>query len=306
MSNKYDVIVIGSGIAGMTAAIYLKRSDLNVMIMESDTPGGQLTKAYKIENYPGFSSVNGADLAYNIYEQVNNLKIDFKYEAAIDVIDNGQEKIVKTSNNEYRAKAIIIATGRSPRNLKLENEDKFIGKGISYCATCDGALYKDKEVLVVGGGNSAVGESLFLADICKKVTLVHRGNNFKSNVDEERIDRLEDLKNINIIYDSEVTEYIGEDKLNKVKLHNNKTGSESTLDIDGLFLFIGAVPNSKLFAKFNMLNEYGYIKVNSKMETNVEGIFACGDVIEKNVYQLVTASGEGAVAATSLEKYLKG
>ncbi len=305
MSNKYDAIVIGSGIAGMCAAIYLKRSDLNVMIMEADTPGGQLTKAYKIENYPGFSSINGADLAYSIYEQVNNLKIDFKYESAVDVIDNGIEKLVKTANGEYRAKAVVIATGRSPRSLKIENEDKFIGKGISYCATCDGALYKDKEVLVVGGGNSAVGESLFLADICKKVTLVHRGNEFRSNVDEERIDELENLDNVEIIYNSEVVEYIGQDTLDKVKLYNCKTDTETVLDIDGAFLFIGAVPNSKMFAKYDILNEYGYVNVNGKMETKVAGIFACGDVIQKDVYQLVTASGEGAIAATSLEKYLK-
>ncbi len=303
MKSNVDVVIIGCGIAGMTAAIYLKRSNYNVVILEKNVPGGQIINAFKVENYPGFTSVSGADLAYSVYEQVNNLGIEVKFEAALEISEVDNMKIVKTDDSKYACKAIVLATGRSPRSINAKNEEKYIGKGISYCATCDGALYRDKDVVVVGGGNSAVGESIFLAGICKKVTLIHRSEVFKA--EQELIDKMKSLSNIEIVMNSEIVEYIGDNNILRSVVVEDIDKNKSEIETEAVFLFVGSVPNSELLKNLNILNEYNYINVNNDMLTDANGIFACGDSINKKVYQLVTATGEGAIAADSVKEYIE-
>lgn len=294
--TEFDTIIIGAGIAGMTAAIYLKRENINVAIIEKEMPGGQMVKTPSIENYPGFDKIDGSSLAMNIYNQVEKLKVPFIFDDVIS-IEDGKEKIVVTENNKYKAKTILLATGRIPRKLNLSNEDKLIGRGISYCATCDGAFYKDKDVVVVGGGSSAVTEAIYLTNIARKVTLLYRGENLRSeNVLKEK---LENIENAEIRYNTIIEEIKEENgKVNEVILNNGK------LKTDGIFVFIGYEPNISYLKNLNINIDNGYIVVDENMKTNIEGIYAAGDSIKKNLYQLTTAAAEAAIASNSIKKYL--
>lgn len=294
--TEFDTIIIGAGIAGMTAAIYLKRENINVAIIEKEMPGGQMVKTPSIENYPGFDKIDGSSLAMNIYNQVEKLKIPFIFDEVVN-IEDGKEKIIKTKNNKYKAKTILLATGRIPRKLNLSNEDKLIGRGISYCATCDGAFYKGKDVVVVGGGSSAVTEAIYLTNIAHKVTLLYRGENLRSeNVLKEK---LENIENAEIRYNTTIEEIKEENgKVNEVILNNGK------LKTDGIFVFIGYEPNISYLKSLNINMDNDYIIVDENMKTNIDGIYAAGDSIKKNLYQLTTAVGEAAIASNSIKKYL--
>ena len=287
--QKYDVVIIGSGVSGMTAGIYLKRGGINTIIIEGDTPGGQLNRASSIKNYPGFKEIDGPTLAYSIYEQLNSYNIDYLYEKVTEV--NLDDKIITTKNNEIAYDYLIIATGRVPRKLNLDNEEKLIGHGISYCALCDGNLYKDKEIIIVGGGNSALQEAIHLSKICKKVTIIHRRDTFKA--EREVIDDLSNYANINIIYNANVIRYnIMNDKLYSVTLDNNEE-----IKIDGIFISIGYDPATDIF---NLDKDNGYIIVGKNYETSIKDVYACGDVIKKDTYQLTTSAGEATVVANQI------
>ena len=287
--QKYDVVIIGSGVSGMTAGIYLKRGGINTLIIEGDTPGGQLNRASSIKNYPGFKEIDGPTLAYSIYEQLNSYNIDYLYEKVTEV--NLDDKIITTQNNEIAYDYLIIATGRVPRKLNLDNEEKLIGHGISYCALCDGNLYKDKEIIIVGGGNSALQEAIHLSKICKKVTIIHRRDTFKA--EREVIDDLSNYANINIIYNANVIRYnIMNDKLYSVTLDNNEE-----IKIDGIFISIGYDPATDIF---NLDKDNGYIIVGKNYETSIKDVYACGDVIKKDTYQLTTSAGEATVVANQI------
>lgn len=287
--QKYDVVIIGSGVSGMTAGIYLKRGGINTLIIEGDTPGGQLNRASSIKNYPGFKEIGGPTLAYSIYEQLNSYNIDYLYEKVTEV--NLDDKIITTKNNEIAYDYLIIATGRVPRKLNLDNEEKLIGHGISYCALCDGNLYKDKEIIIVGGGNSALQEAIHLSKICKKVTIIHRRDTFKA--EREVIDDLSNYANINIIYNANVIRYnIMNDKLYSVTLDNNEE-----IKIDGIFISIGYDPATNIF---NLDKDNGYIIVGKNYETSIKDVYACGDVIKKDTYQLTTSTGEATVVANQI------
>ncbi len=287
--QKYDVVIIGSGVSGMTAGIYLKRGGINTLIIEGDTPGGQLNRASSIKNYPGFKEIDGPTLAYSIYEQLNSYNIDYLYEKVTEV--NLDDKIITTQNNEIAYDYLIIATGRVPRKLNLDNEEKLIGHGISYCALCDGNLYKDKEIIIVGGGNSALQEAIHLSKICKKVTIIHRRDTFKA--EREVIDDLSNYANINIIYNANVIRYnIMNDKLYSVTLDNNEE-----IKIDGIFISIGYDPATDIF---NLDKDNGYIIVGKNYETSIKDVYACGDVIKKDTYQLTTSAGEATVVADQI------
>lgn len=294
--TEFDTIIIGAGIAGMTAAIYLKRENINVAIIEKEMPGGQMVKTPSIENYPGFDKIDGSSLAMNIYNQVEKLKVPFIFDNVVS-IEDGNEKIVVTKNNKYKAKTILLATGRIPRKLNLSNEDKLIGRGISYCATCDGAFYKNKDVVVVGGGSSAVTEAIYLTNIAHKVTLLYRGENLRSeNVLKEK---LENIENAEIRYNTTIEEIKEENgKVNEVILNNGK------LKTDGIFVFIGYEPNISYLKNLNINMDNDYIIVDENMKTNIDGIYAAGDSIKKNLYQLTTAVSEAAIASNSIKKYL--
>ena len=284
--ENHDVVIIGSGIAGMTAGIYLKRNNVDTLIIENDAPGGQLNRSNIIENYPGYTSIEGPTLAYNIYKQLTSLNIDYLFEniAKIDFDNN----IIKTSNKEIKYKYLIIATGRSPRRLEVLKD--YEGRGVSYCAICDGNLYKNKEVIVVGGGNSAFEEAIYLSNICRKVTILNRSNNLRA--DDLEIEKVTNKDNIEIILNEEIEKITNnEDKL----IINDK------YQIDGIFVCIGYVPNTNLF---DVLKENNYLLVDNNYKTSIENVYAIGDVIKKDVYQLTTAVSEATIASINIIKEL--
>ena len=291
----YDVIVIGAGPAGLTAAIYLRRANKNVLVLEAKSYGGAIINTLDIENYPACPNISGFDLATQMYEQAKSLGAIFKFEKVID-IKNGKKKKVITNNDTYLTKSIIIATGTNNRKLGLPNDDKYIGKGLSYCATCDGNFYKNKIVAVIGGGNTAVNDAIYLSNICKKVYLIHRRDEFRAF--DKYIEILKSEDNVEFILNSNVTRLIGDDKLESIEINN-----KDILDIDGLFVAIGQNPSNSPFNKLIKLDNAGYVKSNSTL-TNIKGIFVAGDIRSKKVRQLVTATSDGAIAAIEAVNYL--
>lgn len=296
----HDIIIIGAGPAGLTAAIYARRAAKKVLVFEAKTYGGQIVNATKIENYPAEPHISGAEFAKKLYNQAKDLGTEFVFER-VEKIEDGEAKKVITEDETYMAKAIIIATGTGDRRLKLKNEDKLIGRGISYCVTCDGALYKDKDVAIVGGGNSAIYGALYLSNLAKKVYLIHHNENFRA--EQVVIDKLKSKDNIEIILDTSVTKLNGENKLESIEITNND-GSVKTLKIDGLFVAIGHTPETEEFKDLLDLDEKGYAESSENCTTKTPGIFVAGDNREKELRQLVTATSDGAIAATNAIKYL--
>ena len=296
--KNYDCVIIGAGVAGMTAAIYLKRAGLDFVLLEKGVPGGQINKSSNIENYPGFKKVDGPTLAFNIYEQIENLGVVYKYGDVKEIKDRENNKIVCTDQEEYITKTIIIATGRKPRELGLENEKKLLGSGISYCAYCDGMLYKNKDVIIIGGGNSALEEALYIADIANKVYIVHRSSEYRA--DEVLIDKVNKKENIIKYFNKEVVEILeNEDKFSGVRLNDN-----SVINADGLFIYIGQIPETNFITNIEKTKD-GYIVTDSHLKTTDDKIYACGDVLKKDLYQIATSIGEGALAASNVIKILK-
>lgn len=301
MKADYDVIVIGMGPAGITAALYLKRANLNCLVIEKNAPGGLLNKTSTVENYPGIIQITGPDLAYKFYEQLNAQQIPQKFEEVKEIIDNNDYKKVVTNKGEYTAKKIIIAIGREPKKLKNTNEERLEGKGISFCSLCDGTLYKNEEVSIIGGGNSALEEALYLSDICKKVTIINKSNSLKG--DSILIDKVNDKENIEVINNSEVKEFHGKnDKLEYVTLKTDK--EDKDLYVKACFIFIGYEPATKFLKNLDILDEKGYINVDEARRTKIKGIYAAGDIVKKEAYQIITASSDGAIAAVSCIKDL--
>ena len=287
MKLNFDCIVIGAGIAGLTAAIYLKRAGKNVVIIEKSMPGGQILKTNSIKNYPGFIEIDGFSLIKKILDQIDNLEIQIIKEEVKEI----KNLKVVTDNNIYLTKNIIIATGRKPRILGLQNENELIGKGISFCASCDGNLFKNERVAVVGGGNTAFEEALYLSNICSKVYLIHRSENYRA--ENYLMNELKQKQNVFFMPNEIITKLnTKEGYLESIETDKNK------YDIKALFVAIGQIP--AVIKIENLETENGYIKVNNKMETNINGIYACGDCIKKDVYQLTTAAAEGTIAATSI------
>lgn len=281
--QKHDVVIIGSGIAGMTAAIYLKRSNIDTLIIENGVPGGQLNNSNSIKNYPGYLNIEGPTLAYNIYNQVTSLEVPYLHED-IKKIDFDNNTIY-TKNKIVTYKYLIIATGRSPK--KLDILEKYEKKGVSYCAVCDGALYKNKDVLVLGGGNTAFEEALYLSNICKSVTILHRNNNIKA--DEYERKQVMNKKNISLILNEEI----------KTITYNNIFKVNDKYLVNAIFVCIGKVPNTSLF---NLKKDNDYLLVNDEYKTNISNVYAIGDVIKKKVYQLTTASSEATIVALDIIK----
>lgn len=296
MKLDYDVIVVGSGPAGITSAIYLKRANINVCVMEKSAPGGQLNKSSTIENYPGFEKITGPELAYNFYEQILKLDIPFINEEVIKIEDKTFYKIVETNKKTYTCKGIILALGRKPRSFDNKNVSLLEGKGVSYCSLCDGPLFKNQDVSIIGGGNSALEEALYLADICKSVTIINRRDVLRG--DKMLVDKVLKKDNINILYNSEVVEFNKQDDFLE-SLTINTNGKLNKLDVKACFIFIGYVPATDFLSNLDILDEKGYIKTDKNLKTDIPFIYACGDTINKQVYQIVTATGEGAVSAIS-------
>ena len=287
MKYDFDCVVVGAGIAGMTSAIYLKRSNVNVLLLDSEAPGGLLNKITSIENYPGFNKITGSELAYKIYEQVTNLGIEVRYGNVLEIKDN----IVTTDIEQIKTKKVILAIGRKAR--KLENTNDVLN--ISYCALCDANLYKNKIVAVIGYSNSAIEEAIYLSEICKKVIVIGRGSKFKG--EQILIEKLNNLKNVEIYLDCVIKNLKKEKNVVK-EIETNK----GNIKIDGIFVSIGYEPNSSFLTNIN--KENGYVIVDDKMKTNIDYIYACGDIIKKDIYQLTTAVAEATIAAINVKKTL--
>ena len=291
---NYDVVIIGAGPAGMTAAIYFKRSGLNPLILEKDAPGGTLNKTHKIENYPGYVDKDGTTLAFRMYSQIEELGIDLKVEAVKNIEKENDIYKIITDNNEYQTKYVLIATGKIPRKLDAKDAEKFVGKGISYCATCDGALYKNKAVAVIGGGNSAMEAASYMGNIANHIYVINRSKILRADEKEKSI--LE-KSNIEVIYDAKVTEIIGDEIIEKIKLDNDRK-----LDVSAVFVCIGQDSNASYYQNLKLKTDNQGIIVDSNMKTSDDNVYACGDAISKSLYQVVTATSEGAIAATSIIK----
>ena len=302
MENIYDVAVIGAGPAGITAAIYLKRAELNCCIIEKEMPGGQINKSSVVENYPGFTEISGPDLAEKFYEQINNLDIKQIYKEVLEIENQKEYKIIKFKKNEFiKAKNIILAVGRSPKKLN-NNSDRLQGKGISFCSLCDGNLYKGEDVSIVGAGNSALEESLYLADICKTVTIINRSSSLKG--DKILISRANKRSNIKVINNAEIKEFIDKDGI--LDSINIKVNDDiKNLKTKACFIFIGYEPATKFLKNLEILDEKGYIRVDEQKRTSIKGIYAAGDVVKKDAFQIVTATSDGALAAVSCIKDMK-
>ena len=295
----YDIIIIGAGPSGMSAALYALRANKKVLLLEKECFGGQIINASNIENYPALSNVSGYDFATNLYNQIKSLGVILKYEEVLKVTD---KKEVITRKDTYKDKNIIIATGLKKRKLNLENEDKLLGSGISYCATCDGNFYKNKNVGVVGGGNTALEDALYLSNIASKVYLIHRRDNFRG--EKKLISEVKEKNNIELILNSNITKIIGEDKLNSIEITDNRNNI-SRLEIDGLFIAIGNIPDNNRFKNIIDLDENGYIIANANLKTKTDNIYVAGDTRVKTLRQLVTATADGAIAATEITKEME-
>ena len=296
----YHTVIIGSGVAGMTAAIYLKRARKDICILENGVPGGQITLASSVENYPGFSSITGSDLALNIYNQVLNLGVTYKYTKANQVKVENDFITVITDKEEIKCKNLITATGRAPRKLEVTLEDRLVGSGISFCATCDSSLYKNKKVAVVGGGTAALEEAIYLSKICNSVTLIHRRDTFSAT--DALVNDVKNTKNITILTNRTVKEFkINDNKLSGIVLEDKQNNQEE-ITVDGCFEYIGQVPNTKIFENLDILDDKGYVNVDKNYQTKISGIYAVGDCVKKDLYQVVTACSEGAIAANNIIK----
>ena len=295
----YDIIIIGAGPAGLTAAIYGRRANKSILVLEAKSYGGQIINTIDIENYPANNHISGFDFATNLYNQAKELGAEIVFDKVIEITNN---KEVITTNNKYNAKAIIIATGSDNRKLGLPNEDELIGKGVSYCATCDGAFFKGKDVAVVGGGNTALEDALYLSNLANKVYIIHRRDEFRG--EDKSVNLIKQKDNIELILNSTVTKLISDDKLTGIEV-TNKDGSINTISIDGLFVAIGRVPSNDYYKNIINLDNQGYIVANEDCKTNIPFIFVAGDNRAKEVRQLVTATSDGAVAATNAIKYIE-
>ena len=297
----YDIIIIGAGTAGLSAAIYGLRAGKKVLVLEQLSYGGQIVNTPEIENYPGIKNISGFDFATGLYEQATALGAEVRYEQVTGIAD-GAEKQVITTEGTYSCKAIIIATGAKNRPLGLEREEELIGGGVSYCATCDGAFYKNRPVAVNGGGNTALEDALFLSNSCSKVYLIHRRDSFRGEA--KQVEQLKAKENVEFVLNATVTALLGEDQVEGVEVTDKISGEKRTLQVDGLFIAIGQMPENAVFAPLIKLDEAGYVVAGEDCRTNVEGIYAAGDCRTKTVRQLTTAAADGAVAALAACAYI--
>lgn len=291
----YDIIIVGCGPAGMTAALYASRANKKVLVFEGKSYGGQILNASKVENYPGFDNISGFDLATNMYNQITTKGVEIKNEMVLKIT---KDKEVITSNGTYQAKAIILATGVQHRKLNITNETEYIGRGVSYCATCDGNFFRNKDVAVVGGGNTALEDALYLSDIVNKVYLIHRRDEFRG--EDIYLDELKNKSNVEIITNSEITHINGQEIIKSIDVHTTTGENDMSriILISGLFVAVGQEPKNEIFADIIELDEKGYIKTDDGIHTNVEGIYVAGDCRNKPLRQLTTAVSDGSIAAT--------
>lgn len=303
--KNYDVVVIGAGPGGMTAALYAARANLKVAMLDRGVYGGQMNNTDDIENYPGFTSIKGPELGEKMYQSATNSGVEFVYGDVQKVtVDDEHLKHVQTDSDELVSKAVIIATGSTNRKLGVPGEEEFSGKGVSYCAVCDGAFFKNRDVSVIGGGDSAISEGLYLANLADKVNVVHHRDKLRA----QRVlqDRAFDNEKMDFTWDSDVKEIIGdENQVTGIKVHNKKTDQDEVVPTSGVFIYVGNIPNSQAFTNLRITDEAGWIKTNDGMETIIPGIYAVGDVRQKKLRQITTAVGDGGIAGQNAFEYVE-
>lgn len=298
----YDIIVIGAGPAGLTAALYALRADKTVLVLEKATFGGQITFSPQIENYPGFAKMSGNEFADKLVDQVISQGADIEMETVTGIRDNGDTKTVITEDGEHEAKAVIIATGVKHRQTGLPNENELVGEGVSYCAVCDGAFFKGQTVAVLGGGNSALQEAVLLSDGCEKVYVIQNLDYFTGEA--RLVEKLKEKDNVEFIMGTVISSLNGNGSLESLTLRKEADGSESELKVNGLFVAIGLIPNNKIFEEIAGLDEWGYIDSDESCLTKTEGVFVAGDCRKKQIRQITTAAADGSVAALAACRYI--
>ena len=300
----YDVVIIGAGPAGMTAAVYTSRANLATLMIERGIPGGQMANTEEVENYPGFDTILGPELSTKMFDHAKKLGAEYAYGDVTEIIDGEEFKTIKSGTKEYKTRAIIITTGAEYKKMGVPGEKELGGRGVSYCAVCDGAFFKQKNLVVVGGGDSAVEEGVYLTRFADKVTIVHRRDKLRAQkILQDRAfanDKIDFIWNATV---KEINEANG--KVGSVTLQSTVDGTESEFTTDGVFVYIGMLPLTKPFESLGILNDAGYILTNDNMETTIPGIFAAGDVREKSLRQIVTATGDGSIAAQAVQHYVE-
>jgi thioredoxin reductase (NADPH) len=300
----YDVIIAGAGPAGMTAAVYTSRANLSTLMIERGMPGGQMANTEDVENYPGFESILGPDLSTKMFEHAKKFGAEYAYGDIKEIIDNGDVKTVVAGSKQYKAYSVIISAGAEYKKVGVPGEKELSGRGVSYCAVCDGAFFKQKELFVIGGGDSAVEEGVYLTRFASKVTIVHRRDELRAQKILQ--DRAFANEKVGFIWNHTIKSINDKDgKVGSVTLVSTQTGEEQELPADGVFIYVGMLPLSKPFVNLGITNENGYIETNERMETKVPGIFAAGDIREKTLRQIVTATGDGSIAAQSAQHYVE-
>ncbi|MBR2868137.1 MAG: FAD-dependent oxidoreductase [Clostridia bacterium] len=298
----YDIIIVGAGPAGLTAALYALRADKTVLVLEKSTFGGQITYSPQIENYPGFATMSGNEFADKLVDQVIGQGAEIEMETVTGIRDNGATKTVITEDGEHEAKAVIIATGVKHRQTGLPNENELVGEGVSYCAVCDGAFFKGQTVAVLGGGNSALQEAVLLSEGCSKVYVIQNLDYFTGEA--RLVEKLKEKDNVEFIMGTVITELKGETSLEGLKLKKESDATESELKVDGLFVAIGLIPNNKAFADIAGLDDWGYIDSDESCVTKTAGVFVAGDCRKKQIRQITTAAADGSVAALAACRYI--
>ncbi|MGL5020905.1 MAG: thioredoxin-disulfide reductase [Mycoplasmatales bacterium] len=299
----YDLVIVGAGPAGQTAAVYASRAGLKTLLVEKGAPGGKVFLTHMVENYPGFESISGRDLASHMQKHALKFGAEYVYGDVLRIEADGDNKKIITNMGEYMTRAVILATGTENRQLGVEGEVEFGGRGVSYCAVCDGNFFKDQDVIVVGGGNSALEEALYLSDICKSVTIIHRRQEFRA--EDFIVKNVLKRENIILELDSVVEKITGEDKVNGVIVKNVITNEVKTLKGQGVFIYVGLIAVTNNFESLGVLDDFGNIKVDANMKTAIKGIYAAGDVTPKHLRQITTAVNDGAIAAQSVINDLK-
>lgn len=303
MADKYDAIVIGAGPGGMTSALYATRANLNVLVLDRGPYGGQMNNTDAIDNYPGFTEIKGPELSQKMYDTLMKFESDYKYGNVQSVELDGDEKVVKTDDDkEYRAPILIIATGSDHRHLNVPGEEEYSGRGVSYCAVCDAAFFKDEDVVVIGGGDSAIEEGIYLSQLAKSVTVVHRRDKLRAQPTLQK--RAFANKKMKFVWNAQTEEILGDGtRVTGIKCRDKETGVEKEIKAAGVFIYVGVLPQTKPFENLGILNEQGWIPTNEHMETKVPGIFALGDVRDKDLRQIANAVGEGSVAGQAAYNY---
>lgn len=300
----YDVIIAGAGPAGLTAAVYASRGNLDTLMIERGIPGGQMANTEDIENYPGFEHILGPDLSTKMFEHAQKFGAKYQYGDIKEIRDGEPYKTLLVGDQEYKARAVIVTTGAEYKKLGVPGEEELTGRGVSYCAVCDGAFFKDKEIVVVGGGDSAVEEGVYLTRFASKVTIIHRRDELRAQKILQQ--RAFENEKIEFMWNTIVTEMIEKDgKLGRLMLEDTQTGEKREFETEGAFIYIGMLPLNGPVANLGITNDEGYIVTNAEMETSIPGIFAAGDIRDKMLRQIITATGDGSIAAQSAQKYIE-